>query len=202
MQVIRNIIIAFCFLQLFSCGKASLLPSEMVAWVNDAENGLLLKKEVPPLKVEVLYKPLSYIIANEERSDQIDPQQYAHRSKELEGMQYYTLKLSILGEAQNIMDYEVADKMQQQDRISYFSFAMQKDIKLIEAGDTLACQLFHFERSYDLAAHRSFVLAFEQRPEQKTKDKTLVLDLPFFRTGPIKINFKETDLESIPKLKL
>jgi hypothetical protein len=185
-----------------SCGNKSLVPSDYIAWVNTSENGLMKEKSISPLEVKLLYKPLPYIIANEQRSNSIDEVVYNKRLEELEGMQYYTLKLGITGEKLNVTNYEVADNAQQQERLNYLSFAMQKDIKLIDGGDTLNCALYHFERSYDITPHRTFVLAFEQKAKNKEKDKTLILDLAYFKTGPIKLNFRSTDLVSIPNLKL
>ncbi|BDS15411.1 hypothetical protein [Aureispira anguillae] len=201
MQAINYIILIITIGLLSSCGNETLIPSDYVAWVNNPENGLLRKKTIHPLEVELLYKPIAYVIANEMRTNDIAEADYKQREKELAGMQYYTLKLSTAG-GKDITTYQVNDNAQQQERLSYLSFAMQKDIKLIEGTDTLPCKLYHFERSYDLAAHRTFVLGFEQKEATKTANKTLVLDLPYFQTGPIKLNYKTSALEAIPNLKL
>lgn len=203
MQGIKKILWLLLLVLLWSsCGKPSLQPSDYVGWVNDAQNGLVKTKTIHPLEVEVLYKPIPYIIANELRSNAIDKAVYERREEELKGLQYYTLKLGIVGGALDITNYEVGDNAQQQERLHYLSFAMQKDIKLVEGGDTLACKLYHFERSYDVVAHRTFVLAFEAKEANKKKDKTLILELPYFKTGPIKLNYKTSDLEAIPTIKL
>lgn len=202
MEAIKNIFFVIIFIGICGCGKQTLDPSDYVSWVNDEENGLVKKKTIHPLEIEVIYKPLPYVIANEKKTNNIPQLIYDARVAELEGMQYYTLKLGIVGGQHNITNFEIEDEIQQQDRNAYLSFAMQKDIKLVEGGDTLPCRLFHFERSYDLVPQRTFVLAFEQKKENITKDKTIILDLPFFKTGLIKLNYKTSDLESIPNLKL
>lgn len=202
MQAIKIILILIIILNLFSCGKESMLPSDYVEWVNNIDNGLLKEKTISPLNVELLYKPIPYIISNEKRSNKIPKKEYEARVNKLKGLQYYTLKLSIVGGETDVTNFEVSEISQQQDRLSYLSFAMKNDIRLIEEGDTLPCVLYHFERSYDVVPSRTFVLAFDQRPEYKKSNKTLVLDLSYFKTGPIKINFKTSDLERIPNLKL
>lgn len=191
----------FSYLLLGSCGNSQLAPADYVAWVNDASNGLYKEKQVQPLTISAVYKPIPYIIANEKRSNQIDPIEYQQRKEELAGMQYVTLKLGIIGEQKDITNYEVQTDADLQERLSYLSFAMQKDIQLIDGQDTLACALYHFERSYDLTPQRTFVLGFEKKSTPAT-DKTLVLDLPYFNTGPIKLAFKADDLQAIPELKL
>lgn len=200
MQVIRIVLLLFIGMQVISCSNKELLPSEYVTWVNDEANHLLKRKTVHPLIVEVLYKPIPYIIANEKRTNAISKVAYETRKKELEGMQYFTLKLSTV--EGDITNYGVTNKAEQDERFNYLSFAMKRDIKLIDGKDTLPCQLFHFERAYDLVSYRSFVLAFEQSNPNIEREKTIIIDLPYFRTGPIKINYKNSDLESIPSLKI
>jgi len=200
MRVIRVVLILFIGIGFSSCGKQALIPSEYVSWVNDETNNLLKRKTVHPLTIEVLHKPIPYIIANEKRTNDISKEDYESRTKELDGMQYYTLKISTI--EGDITNYGVTDKAQQDERYSYLSFAMKKNIKLIEGQDTLACKLFHFERAYDLTPYRTFVLAFEQNQDTRTINKTIIIDLPYFKTGPIKLNYKTSDLESIPSLKI
>ena len=202
MQANKLIWMSCCLWCLVACGQKTLLPSEYIQWVTNPEHGLVQSKNIHPLKVELLYKPIDYIIANEQRTNAIPPDLHQERQAALEGMQYYTLKLGIEGGQQDVTNYGVTDLAEQQERLAYLSFALQRDIKLIEAGDTLPCQLFHFERSYDLTPYRTFVLAFEQREASRAAEKTVVVELPYFKTGPIKLNYQESDLASIPSLKL
>lgn len=201
MRAINYILVIGLVWGLTACSKQELIPSEYVVWVNDEANGLLKKKTIHPLTVEALYKPLPYIIANEFRSNTISKVEYDKRVEELNGMQYYTLKLSITDKL-NVTNYGVSNMSQQDERITYLSFAMKNDIQLVEGNDTLNCALYHFERSHDLNPHRTFVLAFEKTDKNNQQDKTLILDLAYFQTGPIKLNFKAADLEKLPNLKL
>lgn len=47
-----------------------------------------------------------------------------------------------------------------------------------------------------------FVLGFEQEEATKHIDKTLIIELDYFKTGPIKLTFETSNLVSIPTLKL
>lgn len=187
---------------LTSCGNEVLLPSDYIVWVEDPTNGLNKKKQVPPLEVTALYKPAEYIIANEERTNILSESVYQERSNKLLGMHYLTLKLGIEEEGKSVVDYQIETAQEKEERYNYLSFAMQRDIKLVEGTDTLPCKLYHFERSYDLVSYRTFVLGFEKRKENEDKDKTLILDLAYFNTGPIKLNYKATDINSVPNIKL
>lgn len=185
-----------------SCGRPELQPSDYVEWVNNPENGLRQTRSIDPLQVMALYKPLPYLVAQELRTNEMTAQAYDARATELEGMQYYTLQVAIKGRDADVTNYNVLDNQAQQERLAYLSFGMQQDIQLIQGSDTLPCKLFHFERSYDLAPHRTFVLAFD-RPEgsDATAERTLVVELAPFNTGPLKFHYSNETLSSLPILK-
>ena len=193
-------VLMFCW----SC-QQSVDPIDLVHYVKATKNGLAKAKEIGDIRVNLLYKPLDFVIANEFRSNQIKQDDYDSRKEELKGLQYYNLQVSVPNHPKlNITNYRVANAEEQQQRLYYLSFYMKNDIRLIQGQDTLAPVLYHFERSYDMAGHRTFVLAFiENQSEDKTPiDRTLVIDSPIMGTGPIKLKIKEEDLKNIPTLKL
>ncbi|MEL6866460.1 MAG: hypothetical protein AAFP19_18690 [Bacteroidota bacterium] len=188
---------------LFSFGcQSSLSPSEYVKWVSDSENGLRRVKQIGSVKMELQYKPIPYVIANELRSNHIDRTAFEERYTALEGGQYFTMKISIDEPGQDITKYGIRDMNEQQERLYYLSYAMQNDIHLLQGSDTLACKLYHFERSYDLTPHRTFVLAFDEKESPDLNDKTFIWDTPLFGTGPIKVKFRSESLEEIPNMKI
>lgn len=201
MRVFEFVLLA---LLVFTGCKSDMLPADLVQWVRNSENGLRKTKEVGDLKVEVLYKPYAYQLANNFRSNDINADQYFEKLKKLEGLQYFDMKLSVKGDkATDITRYRVANETELQERLYYLSFPMKDDITLVEGTDTLSCALFHFERSYDLADHRTFVLAFESNNNEKVpEDKTFIFDSPYFGTGPLKFRFQKKDIERIPQIKL
>lgn len=199
----------FLPLLLSSCGEQILAPADYVNWMKDPANRHVKTKTIAPLEVTAQYKTTDFIIANEKRSNKIEKSVQQARQKELDGMHYWTLQLSINApntknegpQAWNILNYGIEDKSQEQERLFYFSYAMQKDLKLIEGQDTLPCVLYHFERSYDLSKSRTFVIGFPKGNDPST-DKTLLLELPYFNTGPIKINYSKTILAQAPIMRL
>ncbi|MFK7799390.1 MAG: hypothetical protein AB8E82_18205 [Aureispira sp.] len=196
-------------LLLSSCGQQVLEPADYVNWMQNPDNGFLKTKTIAPLEVVAQYKTVDFVIANEKRSNQIATAAHQARQAALEGMYYWTLQLSINDpeiksqgvKSWNILNYGLENKSQEQERLFYFSYAMQEDLKLIEGQDTLPCALYHFERSYDLSKSRTFVVGFP-KGKDPTADKTLLLDLPYFNTGPIKINYPNTLLAQAPAMQL
>lgn len=199
---VHNLLMLLFAIGLLSC-EQTVQPIDLVRFVNHPENGLAKTKTIGALKVELKYKPLDFLIANELRTNQIEEERYQNHYQELEGLQYYNLKLSLPQlPNQNITTYQVKNDEGLQERLYYLSFKMKEDIRLVQGTDTLAPVLYHFERSYDLAPHRTFVLAFDETNPEKTVDKTFVLDAPIFGTGPIKIKIRAEDLNDIPNIKL
>jgi hypothetical protein len=169
--------------------------------VSNEDNGLIKTKMIGEVSLKVQYKPIPYVIANELRTNDIKNTTYQARTKELEGMQYYNLTLDI-NDARNILNYKVSNMAHQQDRIQYLSFGMQQDIYLEEDGKELPCKLFHFERTYNIAKERTFLLAFEQAPNTRFKEKTLVINSSMLGPGPIKIKFLAKDLTQLPMMEI
>jgi len=186
---------------LFSC-KKEYSNKEIVSWVKNPENGLRKSKEIDGLKLDVLYKPHTYLLADKLKDKDLSPEEYQKEKEQLGNLQYFDLRLGTVGKRWgDILNYKVNNVEEQQDRIHYLSYQMQNDLFLIEGNDTLKCRLYHFERSYDLAPHRTFLLGFEQG-HLPNEDKILVLDSESFKTGPLKLKFRQEDLAKIPSPKL
>ncbi len=183
--------------------QSDVKPVDLVKFVRSADNGLHKQKSIGPLLLDVQYRPVDYVIANEFRKNNIDPDAYQNRKKELDGLQYYNLKIGFTGNTQmDITKYGIQNDTEQQERLYYLSFHMKHDIRMIQGQDTLAPVLYHFERSFDLSNHRTFVVAFEEPDQEHSNDKTLLLDTPILATGPLKIKFKKDHIKNIPNLKI
>ena len=188
-------------LVLFSC-KKEFSNKELVQFVKNPENGFLKEKIIDGLKVEVLHKPKAYILASRFKNKDVTPEMYNEALNDLGDMQYFDMRLSTVGKQWgDILNYKVANMQAQQDRIHYLSYGMQNDISIIDGLDTLKCKLYHFERSYDAAPFRSFLLGFASG-NKVNLDKTFVLDAEPFKTGPIKIKFRKEDISKISSPKL
>lgn len=178
-----------------------LAPREYNNWTTNPENRLIRSQKSGDLKAQLQYRPIDQIIAAENANDQLCSDFYKTRRKELEGSQYYNLKLSVGDHPKlNVVNYNVGDLTASQERIYYLSYQMQDDIKLIQEGDTISPALYHFERSYDLARHRSFVMAFPE-PKDPRAERTFIFDSEIFSPVPLKVHFNKSDFSQIPSIK-
>ncbi len=174
-------------------------PLSFVKWVEDGTHGLRKGRTFDNFIYTAQYKPWPYIICEEQRKEEIPDSIAKKRLKELNGMQYVDLKIELKEGGGELLKYKLQSPKEYESRINYFSFGMQKDIQLIEGGDTLPCLLFHFERVYNVAPYATFLLAFPLGKDTKA-DKTLVFFDHGFNNGIIKFFFDGRDIKNVPQL--
>ncbi len=201
MKAISIILISVFLCSLLAC-DSSMPASALVQYVNDPANGLKKNKTSGAINIGLQYKPVPYLIAHEFRKNEIKASDYKERQDALQNLQHFNLQLSVNQDGQDITRYGLRNPSDNQGRLYYLSFGMRDDIRLIEGQDTLAPVAYHFERSYDLANHRTFVLAFESKKENIGKDKTLILRSKALGIDPTAITISQNDLNKIPKIKL
>lgn len=168
-------------------------PRELVAYVNNAENGYLREKEIDNIKFSALYKPLDYIVACENMKSHA-------AALQVEDLQYVDFRITVEDFEMEFLKYDLDSPRQYSERVDYCAFKMQKDLKLIDGKDTLPCLLFNFERAYDVVPYGHFQAAFPASHSQVLSNKTLLFQDRLFGKGLVKLTFKPNDLIKVPKL--
>ncbi|MBK8705978.1 MAG: hypothetical protein IPN33_22105 [Saprospiraceae bacterium] len=182
-------------------GKAKLLDAEdYVEWIQDPGNGFRKEKTIADLTFSAQFKPFEYIVCLEEKKNEIADSVVRRKVSELNGMQYYDLKISLNASGRELLKHELTSTQQYQERVNYFAFGMQNDIQLIDGPDTLACELYHFERSYDASPATVILLGFPVSKHNTSGDKTLLLYDRTFNSGLLKFTFSKKELKNLPKL--
>lgn len=182
------------------CTSRHLEPAAYRKWVQDNENGLLQERQIEDIVFRAQYKPADYVILREYK-DKLSDSLLKARREELKGMHYLDLKLSVAGPAKDILKYGVSTENELYQRMYYFSFGFQDDLYLLDGEKKIPCSLYHFERSYDMAPERTFVLGFAGEEADNGKDLLLVIDSPELGVGTVKLRFSKDNLNSIPELK-
>lgn len=196
----RVVAIIFVGVLFYSCSQDSLSPSEFMRWVEDPNNGLNKSKTIGAFELQIQYKPLEYIAVQEGRSELISESEVQTRIDELEGLDYYTLRIGSLEGTEMIQSGAVSEQ-EYQSRSFYFDALAFQDMKLVAGGDTLACVLYHFERNYGLAPYNNMVLAFE-KPMHRDSDRQFIFEDQVLGLGPVKFTIAYQDISSVPPLKL
>jgi hypothetical protein len=201
--MIKNIHLFGLILLLFACTKSEnkiteLLPSELVAYVDDSINGITQRKIMGDYKYEAKFCSTDYMIANELRTDHIDDKIYLERKKDFENLQYFKLRISLAdGSNSDVMYSNLVEQGDYFSRDSYLAFEFKNQIKLVQ-GDTLSCELYHFVNSHSVTPYADIIMAFK-----KTKSSSgtqLVINDVVFGSGLMKFYFKKEDIKNIPSI--
>ena len=184
----------------FSCSSDGLEIKDYLAYVKNPDNGLKISKDLNEYQFELQYKPVKFIAINEQRTTQIDTTLFDQRIKELNGLQYYTLKIQALA-GKEMMRTGISSEQEYSNRLQYFSDLAQYDMRLVDGNDTLTCVLFHFERNYGVAPYNNMVLGFP-KIDGKTQSKTFTFNEQVLGVGKVKLKVAKQDINNIPKVKL
>lgn len=174
-----------------------LAPMEYAAWVEDKNNGLKVEKTIEEFTYTLQYKPTEYVALMELKKDSVRSLELNKKMEEYDGLQYYTFRIST-DSRMELLKKNLKEGNDYYGRIQYFSFDMQKDLKLIDGKDTLDCVLFHFERVYGLAPYATFVLGFP--PTEGTNNKTLFYDEQIFGAGKIYLTVQSKNCKKLPSV--
>lgn len=184
----------------FSCSSDELEIKDYLAYVKNPDNGLKISKDLNEYQFELQYKPVEFIAINEQRTTQIDTALFDQRIKELNGLQYYTLKIQSLTGAE-VMRTGISSEQEYGNRLQYFSDLAQYDMRLVDGNDTLTCALFHFERNYGVAPYNNIVLGFSKIAGENNT-KTFTFNEQALGVGKVKLKVAKQDINNIPKVKL
>lgn len=182
------------------CGTRALSPEEYMGWVQEEKNGLVQTKQSGDYQFTLFYKPYDYVIASElDNISMLDNDKYRTLQEEIKGMEYFTFKISFKGQ-KSILD--AAGNIEQRDELNnYFDYKIQNDFKMIINGDTVGCQLSHFEKSRGIVPYSTFVLGFSKQREPD-ESISFIYDDQLFGTGPIVFDFNNNIISTLPELKL
>jgi hypothetical protein len=180
--------------------EKTLQGSDYINWVRNPENGLVKEKVIDELKFKIQFKPYEYIACMNEHTDQLADTVLKKAIKELNGMQFYDLKISLNDNEGEILKAGLKSREDYDKRVKYFSFEMQQDIQLVDGTDTLPCTMYHYERAYDATPVTTILVGFQADAKNAAKTKTLLIYDRTFNKGLLKFRFTENRLNTLPKL--
>jgi hypothetical protein len=181
--------------------NVELTSVEYVTWVNSEENGFFHEKKIGEIEYSLLLKPQNYVIARENLPHEISAEKFEILQEELGDLTYFDFRITIAECRDEILKYNNSFYSTYQERVNYCSFKMQEDIKLVQGMDTILCNLFHFERAFDLTPYLHFLIAFPSTFDM-AKTVTFLFEDNLFDNGYIKIGVDPRLLTRLPKLKL
>lgn len=178
---------------------SSYSPLDYLSWIESSE-GLHASKKIDKIDFQLLYMPKEYLVIRDHKDslENFDEKKLLVASKNYEGLQYFKLRISIDDFHDEIVKYNIRSDFEYEDRVKYYSFGMQRSLKLIDGKDTLPCVLFNYERTFNLTPNSNFQIAF---PASENKSsKTLVFEDVYLGTGKVMLTIPEEKIKSTPKI--
>jgi len=179
-----------------------LSPANYVNWVKDPKNGLQKEKQIKDLIFSLLYQPAEYVICQDRKKESISSEELKKELDAHSELEYYNLKIGAKDYNGELLKYDLESGHDYKERVEYYAFKFEKDIKMVVGIDTVPCSIFHFERTFDVAPYSSFLLGFKIPLKNKGKDRTIVIDDKIFNKGTVKFLFSEKRISTLPKLEV
>lgn len=199
MPVSKSYVLCLFLLLCYGCQRKYNIV-DYISWVENTENKLCKEVKHGDFEIKLLYKPIMYIAAKEKSRGRIQNDSIQPFLKTLEGMQYYDLTVDVAGSEVPLPEYDVQNSQEHYQKLNYYMFGFKNDIYIMEAGRELPCRLYHFERTFNLTKHTTFLLAFDQEKQYRDSTKTLVIQSPDL--GVLKITIEGNTLKNIPEVEI
>lgn len=187
---------------LVSCTRHEAAPAEYVHYVENPGNGLKIEQEVNGVSYVLQYEPVDYCVMLEKRSFTIPKEIFNAEYNRFKGLEHYTLKIDKKG-ADKLMNALSDTSAYKKSETTYFDFAIQKDIKLIEGNDTIPCSICQQDANTSIAQYYTYTLGFYTgNPTGTGQDRMILLQNKILNTGKVMLCVKEKAIKNIPALKM
>lgn len=180
----------------------ALPPVDFVKWVENPANGFRVSKNTQEFVYTLQYQPIAYLVAREKRSNSLSKALLEQETDARKDLQYFNFRIALAdgSSSGSLLKHNLHDPAEFEQRVAYFSSAMQNDLSLVCGKDTLPCLLFHFERIYDVAPYTNFLLGFQLGTEER-QDLQFIYDDKILGTDPVLLVVKADALRNIPPIK-
>lgn len=189
------IVLAFV---LCSCNR-SLAPGEYVKYVENPENGLLVKGNANGIRYSLQYQPTEYLVMLQLKSFNIPPDQFNEQYSRFKGIEHYVLRI-YKHDMDSLVSKATDSAKVRKGMTEYLDFGIQKDFKMVVGNDTIPCGISECESSMGMLPYYSFVLGFPIK--EKAGDREFLYGNKMIGTGDVKLLIKEKSIRGIPKLKM
>ncbi len=183
------------------CGSPEQLKEKQLkAYVNSADSGLTLEREVNDLTIKIQYRPNDLVVAQELRAKQGPTLADLNEARKKYGsVQYWVMSLSEHGEEP--LNKIKGDPAHFNEVLQNLSFKMDQFVHLTtEDLDTIPLIDFMYSRTFGSSSANSVLLAFPSERITGKGDLYMHLSDLGFGTGKQRFQFLAEDLERVPSL--
>ncbi len=183
-------------------GNRVVSTSEYATWVNEniAEiEKLSDSKNFGDISFELKYIPAE-IRALREVGSFTHPN-YLSVLNESRKLEVYQIRISN-NTGINILNMQSKNYPTYDQRVKYFAFEIQKNIKLTIGKSTIPCSMCHFERTFETSPYTLLNIAFDKSALPKsTGNPVITIDDTYFNIGKVNLGIEAFQLNKIPNIK-
>jgi len=186
---------------LFGCrNPESLSPKDYQEWYAHMEQEPIASKQMGAYTFDLHYQPIEAKVLEEFPSGGPSGE-IQSRLTQMEGMEYYHLKIGFEDPANDILSANKGNPTLYMQIRQHLAFGIKEDFSLITQKDTLLPELVLFDAGYSIVQAYNFLLVFDTK-EQTTGDKKLRYQDRVLDVGPIQMNISDAQIRAFPSLKL
>jgi hypothetical protein len=175
--------------------------------INAEDNSLVREKTIGDFTFDVSYEPWEALIIKDHEK-RPSREEMEKELNERSRLLYFTVKMNNTQFTQKeLLLFDLPSEADYTERISYYSFKVQQDLKLKIGTEEIPCGMAHFERTFGLSPGLTLSVAFpvsdktrEEILAKKLKETlTLVFDEKIFNHGTLQFAFHPNAINAIPK---
>lgn len=178
--------------------------------IPNSQNGLRSTKTVDGFEFSLSYEPAELMVLKD-YDGKISEESFEKEVRSRNHFLYFTLRIKNTdSKVTELLQHNLTSADEYTERLKYYSFNVQKDLKLQIAGDTVECCLATYERSYSLSPELTVSLAFPLKEQtadaiekRQLKERlNITFNEKVFNNGMINFSFHPNVVNTIPTLAL
>lgn len=197
-------IVAFALLlpACYSCSsKRVVTRPELNSYIQDSDNGLTKKVKTGNLMLELTYKPVDLVLAEQIEGERLSKSEIDSIRKNFSQYDYFIFRIS--SDGQEVTNSYAGNQAAFTKSVEHLSFGVGKDFSIEVNNESIPVRDFFHARSFGGDNANSVLLAFESNLLQRGDDNfTVIFEDAFFKSGKTLFNFKIEDIKAIPTLDL
>jgi hypothetical protein len=199
MRLKGKLVLAGLALFLTGCTSGSMRREELVAFIEDADNGLRQEAQAGETRVEVCYLPTDIMVCQESGEQEVDTVKINGLKKKYAG--YYYFRASFSRNNKEVLHQPGRGFDQYSDLVQNMSFRMPAYVNLTTDSDTIPLADFMLNRTFGFSNATEILLAFNK--EKASGKESLQLNMKEFglNIGNQRFHFQVNDLEHAPRIK-
>jgi len=180
------------FLSITACGK-KLDSIEYVKYMNNPENGFIVKKNYGPYIIAVQYRTVEYNYALQKSILKMSFEEY----KKSNDLLCFVLNIRKDGSNEEYLEQDVNDYSGYIDKMDYYTNLVSNDVYVEINGNKYPCVHSLLERTYGIGKGNSLLFYFENN-EKDFKKIAFIYNDRYLSTG--RMTFKFNTEKNIPTL--